>query len=40
VQSLPSGNGAFTLVLVAAGSGIVDAVGNPLKGDVSTTVTR
>jgi hypothetical protein len=32
VQSLPSGNGAFTLVLVAAGSGIVDAVGNPPPG--------
>jgi hypothetical protein len=40
VQSLPSGNGAFTLVLVAAGSGIVDAVGNPLARDVSVSVTR
>jgi hypothetical protein len=27
-------------VLVAAGSGIVDAVGNPLARDVSVSVTR
>lgn len=40
VAPLPPGNGSFTLVLVAAGSGIVDAVGNPLRANASTTVIR
>lgn len=40
VDALPTGNGGFTLVLVATGSGIVDAVGNPLKEDASVSVSR
>jgi len=40
VQSPPPGGGSLTLVLVAARSGIVDDVGNPLKADASVTVSR
>jgi len=39
VDRLPGGKGAFTLVLVANGSGIVDtAVGNPLVQDGATSL--
>jgi hypothetical protein len=40
VESLPTAAGSFTLVLVAAGSGIVDALGNRLLADASVSVTR